>query len=201
MIMKMHSYISVNGYLQSVSSQCEELFSQLYAATSAVGGWDKAVADATARRAELDAIASDSEFGSPSVGTPASIPDATHKSYIDAKTANELRRRLKSGSEDETNGSQQEAMGWVGGGYKPHTLVDHLDESIAALARDWSELDAELVSSGPNKVRWPNNITLKNFAVYQLIPSLVYELEYPRTNRCVCSLNTACGSAFESCVT
>ena len=92
-------------------------------------------------------------------------------------------------------------MGWVGGGYKPHTLVDHLDESIAALARDWSELDAELVSSGPNKVRWPNNITLKNFAVYQLIPSLVYELEYPRTNRCVCSLNTACGSAFESCVT
>jgi sterol O-acyltransferase len=66
-----------------------------------------------------------------------------------------------------------------------HTLVDHPDEEISTLARELSELESELTSSGPNRVQWPENITYKNFAVYQLIPTLVYELEYPRTDRCV----------------
>ena len=67
-----------------------------------------------------------------------------------------------------------------------HPLVDHPRASLAALAREWSELDAELVSSsGPQGVRWPANVSLRDFALYQLTPVLVYELEYPRTNRCV----------------
>jgi len=51
------------------------------------------------------------------------------------------------------------------------------------MAKDYSELEGELSSSGPFRVTYPNNITMKNFAVYQLIPTLVYELEYPRTDR------------------
>ena len=46
-------------------------------------------------------------------------------------------------------------------------------------------MEAELVSTGPEYVRWPDNVTWKNFAVYMLIPTLVYELEYPRTERYV----------------
>ncbi|TFY75945.1 hypothetical protein EWM64_g8065, partial [Hericium alpestre] len=66
---------------------------------------------------------------------------------------------------------------------KPHPLVDHPDEAIAAMAAEYSDMDGELVSTGPEYVRWPENITFKNFAVYLLIPTLVYDLEYPRTNR------------------
>jgi len=65
----------------------------------------------------------------------------------------------------------------------PGALVDHPDPEISALATEYFEFASELVSSGPERVRWPENITLKNFAVYQLIPTFVYELEFPRTNR------------------
>jgi sterol O-acyltransferase len=64
-----------------------------------------------------------------------------------------------------------------------HPLVDHPDDLLSALARELSELEGELVSSGPQYVHWPANISAQNFAVYQLIPTLVYELEYPRTDR------------------
>ncbi|KXN87421.1 putative sterol O-acyltransferase 1 [Leucoagaricus sp. SymC.cos] len=64
-----------------------------------------------------------------------------------------------------------------------HPLVSHPDPSISALAKEYSDLQAELVSLGPERVSWPNNITWKNFAVYQLIPTLIYELEYPRTKQ------------------
>jgi len=55
--------------------------------------------------------------------------------------------------------------------------------SSRARKKDYSELQGELTSPGPLFVKWPNNISWKNFAVYQLIPTLVYELEYPRTDR------------------
>ncbi|PCH44439.1 MBOAT-domain-containing protein [Wolfiporia cocos MD-104 SS10] len=63
------------------------------------------------------------------------------------------------------------------------TLAHHPDPKIADLAHEHAELETELTSSGPQLVRWPANITLKNFAVYMAIPTLVYELEYPRTDR------------------
>jgi sterol O-acyltransferase len=58
----------------------------------------------------------------------------------------------------------------------------HPDSQISALSAEYSELESELVGSGPQRVRWPEDITFKNFVVYQLIPSLVYELEFPRTH-------------------
>ncbi|KAJ3491381.1 hypothetical protein NLI96_g769 [Meripilus lineatus] len=65
----------------------------------------------------------------------------------------------------------------------PHPLVDHPDERISSLAKEYTEMEGELTGIGPEYVRWPENITYKNFAVYQLVPTLVYELEYPRTDR------------------
>jgi sterol O-acyltransferase len=65
----------------------------------------------------------------------------------------------------------------------PHVLVDHPDKSISNLARDLSEMEVELTSTGKNQVRWPANLTWWNYIDYQLLPTLVYELEYPRTER------------------
>ncbi|TFY66256.1 hypothetical protein EVG20_g4836 [Dentipellis fragilis] len=174
MLMKMHSYMNTNGYLQWVSQHTKELLVQLRNETSRVGD-------------------SSTDAGTPPIGTPP-LQDGSvvHRSYLDGPTAIALRNRLKAVAQPASSGdgSPRPASPSSDGsdhdklqGAIPHPLVDHPDEVVAALATEYSELDAELVSTGPEYVRWPENITLKNFAVYQLIPTLVYELEYPRTNR------------------
>lgn len=64
-------------------------------------------------------------------------------------------------------------------------LAHHPNSQIADLAREHAELEEELTSTGPERVRWPANVTYKNFVTYMLIPTLVYEPEYPRTDRLV----------------
>ncbi|KAA1470302.1 MBOAT-domain-containing protein [Dentipellis sp. KUC8613] len=196
MLMKMHSYMNTNGYLQWVSQQSKELLVQLREETARVGGWEQALSDAKAHRAELNngnVTDSSTDASTPPVGTPP-LPDGSvvHRSYLDGPTAIALRNRLKAvaqpgssadGSPRPASPSSDVSDHDKPHGVIPHPLVDHPDEAIAALATEYSELDGELVSTGPEYVRWPENITFKNFAVYQLIPTLVYELEYPRTNR------------------
>ncbi|KAJ1549185.1 hypothetical protein HK405_008309, partial [Cladochytrium tenue] len=46
-----------------------------------------------------------------------------------------------------------------------------------------SELDALRPDLVRSNVQFPNNITFVNFAYYMLVPTLVYEIEYPRTTR------------------
>ncbi|KAF8239405.1 hypothetical protein L208DRAFT_1456544 [Tricholoma matsutake] len=204
MIMKMHSYITVNGQLQYATFQSRSLLNDLREATCSAGGWDQAILDARTRRAEADALAgmTSSSHGTPDY-TPSRTPDTlegSSTSYTDAATAVALRKRLAAVS-SATNGnisvvdapipdshernweSQSETSNDDHTPFAPHPLVDHPDERIADIAKDYSELQSELTSPGPSYVHWPNNITLKNFAVYQLIPTLVYELEYPRTDR------------------
>ncbi|KAH9840045.1 MBOAT-domain-containing protein [Rhodofomes roseus] len=62
-------------------------------------------------------------------------------------------------------------------------LAHHPNSQIADLAREHAELEEELTSPGPQRIRWPENVTYKNFVTYMMIPTLVYELEYPRTDR------------------
>ncbi|EPT00989.1 hypothetical protein FOMPIDRAFT_149567 [Fomitopsis schrenkii] len=62
-------------------------------------------------------------------------------------------------------------------------LAHHPNPQIADLAREHAELEEELTSPGPERIRWPANVTTKNFMTYMLIPTLVYELEYPRTDK------------------
>ena len=45
MIMKMHSYMTMNRYLQYASQQSAETMTQLCDATVCVGGWEKAIYD------------------------------------------------------------------------------------------------------------------------------------------------------------
>ncbi|KAH9040455.1 MBOAT, membrane-bound O-acyltransferase family-domain-containing protein [Lactarius pseudohatsudake] len=178
MLMKMHSYMATNGYLKQVSQQSTELLSQLRDATSRAGGWDKAISEATKRREALE-----HETDSISTGTTTSsivtpeLSDGVSSSYVQVHDPAVLRNRLTQVTEPApiTDDKPKDLT--------PRALVDHPDPEISALATEYLELESELVSSGPERVRWPENITLKNFAVYQLIPTLVYELEFPRTNK------------------
>lgn len=227
MVMKMHSYITVNGQMQDITRQSQNLRSKLEKATESVGGWEKAVKVAQEKQAELEADTSSTntphnELNDKSstpvpIGTPV-VPEGASTSFVDAKTANQLRKRLASvAAQAHQNGSRlnghltpssaelpsvqmvhklQTRDGTDPASYivpdnnpelpegvLPNPLVHHPDHQVSALAKDYSELQAELVSSGPIHVKWPANISWKNFALYQLIPSLVYELEYPRTDR------------------
>ncbi|EGN96816.1 hypothetical protein SERLA73DRAFT_58578 [Serpula lacrymans var. lacrymans S7.3] len=200
MIMKMHSYMTINGYLQHVSTRSKELLEDIRRVTLEVGGWDQALSDAKARHeeTETDAHTTDSNGISTPNDTPAERDGNTVKSFTDAPTAAALRHRLVAISGSGNTGVStpsvdptfmQESSSPNGNhDYEiddppAYMLVDHPDERISALAKEYKELDSELVSTGPSRVRWPENISIKNFALYQLTPTLVYELEYPRTDR------------------
>lgn len=184
MIMKMHSYTSVNGYLQWISGQSKEALKRLENATDNAGGWDRAVIAARAHRAELDATIQRANSGT---STPLESSAVLNGSYFDVSAASVLRQRLLSATPTEEPISRDVSRSGSPVLEPPstttHVLIDHPDEEISKLALEYSELEYELVSTGPEHVKWPNNISWKNFAVYQLIPTLVYELEFPRTDR------------------
>ncbi|KAG1746524.1 MBOAT, membrane-bound O-acyltransferase family-domain-containing protein [Suillus paluster] len=197
MIMKMYSYVSVNGYLQWISRRSLDVLAELKCATARVGGMEQALHDATSKRAEAEAARRVAESHADDVLTPMETctPDAEGalmKSFTDVKTAAALRRRLAAFSEspDGSLETERDGVNENGGGTEKVeeasvacVLSYHPDELIAGLAKEFLDLDSELVSTGPEQVRWPENVTYWNFAVYQLIPTLVYELEYPRTDR------------------
>lgn len=137
---------------------------------------------------------------SPDSNTPSSTPDVPEgstTSYTDAMTATALRKRLAAvslateGNIAVIDASKAKAVPEkkpVTGNIQsylrqPHPLVDHHDKRIAEMAMDYSDLQSELTSQGPECVTWPNNITIRDFARFHLFPTLVYELEYPRTDR------------------
>ena len=201
MLMKMHSYMATNGYLRHASQQSAEILAQLRAATLRVGGWEKAIAEAKRRQEDLERETDTDSTGTGPSPSPSGNLQLTggdlSTSYVEVPSAATLRNRLKRVVETETTSET------VFDDAKPkditsHLLVNHPDPQISALATELSELDSELVSSGPERVHWPENITFKNFAVYQLIPTLVYELEYPRTKRYVVGHGDGC-SLFIMC--
>ncbi|KAJ7577046.1 MBOAT, membrane-bound O-acyltransferase family-domain-containing protein [Mycena floridula] len=182
MIMKMHSYMAVNGYLQDVTTQSQLVLDDLRQAAELEGGWEKAISDSKERRAEADAATGMSDTTS---STPAGTPPLLQAALIDANAASALRNRLNAISNNKLPTESRDSLAFddtrIPTPLHPHPLIDHPSEHISNLAKEFSELQGELISSGPEQIVWPNNITLKNFVVYQLIPTLVYELEYPRT--------------------
>lgn len=187
MIMKMHSYMYVNGYLSFVAKDATALLKKLEHEAERVGGWEKAMMAAKSHQQELDAATQRTDSGTETPeGSPA-IYEGTAKSYMDVSAASVLRQRLVSTNKIEEISSQDVSRSSSPAPepivVTPHTLVDHPDQELSRLAKEYSELEAELSSTGPEQVRWPANIGWKKFAVYQLIPTLVYELEYPRTEK------------------
>lgn len=220
MVMKMHSYMAVNGNLQVVLEQTKKLTDTLHkVATSTSGSFEKAVAEAISHKASLVPSDDGSEKSLNTEelsGTPEPEADAsgeTRSAYVDLDTANALKQRLSVVAEptaatvSDTISTTSEGLRKraLAGATEKHVadtneqeddpdnnendpirlLTNHPDHQVSDLAKDIIELQGELRSTGPYPVQYPNNITLKNFAVYQLIPSLVYQLEYPRTEKYV----------------
>ncbi|KAF5387329.1 hypothetical protein D9757_005730 [Collybiopsis confluens] len=214
MIMKMHSYMTVNGYLTWVSEESDKVLGELRKVTEVEGGgWDRSIAVAKEHRAAVDyqsSASASTESLTPSrmssdsppvAGTPP-IPLGVQASYVDPETARALRQRLAFISDDNgvVNADSKDVVEGLGPSitYKktddesdkhptsplsPHPLVDHPNPDISTLAKGYTELQGELTSTGPLYVAYPENLTAKNLAVYMLIPTLVYQLEYPRTNK------------------
>lgn len=187
--MKMHSYMNINGYLSHVNQQAQAVMDQLRQATLKLGSWEDAIAAAKSSRHERERAAHSSEDEAPTNDGPiADSPTQAANGQADAT----LRKRNNATKDALVASVNPDQVVTTGNRVlspdevlkpAPHPLVDHPDEAIASLAREFSELDSELISSGPEYVRWPHTITLKNFATYMIIPTLVYELEYPRTER------------------
>lgn len=226
MIMKMHSYMSTNGELDLVNRKSQEVHAELQKATEEVGGWEKALA---AAKENKERVVAEEARDAKEAGTIAGVqidngaitPGGTTTSFIDAKDAANLRRRLAAAVNGEasldgsaptsTSSSSSSSVAEPSASSAPRStkvettgnriippastpltapsdtlvLTYHPSEKVSALARAHAELESELTSSGPARVRWPENISLRDFALYQLTPTLVYELEYPRTERCV----------------
>ena len=64
----------------------------------------------------------------------------------------------------------------------PNVLSYSSDEKIAVLARNIDMMEDELRSNGSNGLVWPQNVTYRNYFEYMFFPTLVYQLEYPRTD-------------------
>lgn len=64
-----------------------------------------------------------------------------------------------------------------------HPLSFHPDDRISGLAKNVDAQRLELTSTGVKRTVWPENVTYWNFTDYLLVPTLVYELEYPRTTQ------------------
>ncbi|KAG6891594.1 hypothetical protein C0992_002632 [Termitomyces sp. T32_za158] len=166
MIMKMHSYMTVNGHLQRSEMQSEVVLEKIGQAIKLVGGWEAASRDAMGNRLETEPTADIGALAemTPTPGTP-NVPEGSTSSYTDVATANALRRRLgKVSQSTEDNISvtdiQEKHNAHAGTQAMPQVLVDHPDEQIAELAREYSDLQSELTSPGPSYVTWPHNITL-----------------------------------------
>ena len=200
MIMKMHSYTTVNCYLHDVSQRSQRVLAHLRSLVEdpSIGGWDKAFIDAKAyfesnsRETSLEA--------EPDLHIGARGAEVVMISSLPAsQPADALRRRLLTAP----NGAVVELGAPVVEDASPNSsgpstpnafpldlastmisvLCHHPSQEIASAAHEFLELDAELVSTGTERVRYPQNLTWKNFCTYMLIPTLVYELEYPRTDR------------------
>ncbi|EKM81745.1 hypothetical protein AGABI1DRAFT_105226 [Agaricus bisporus var. burnettii JB137-S8] len=181
MVMKMHSYLTVNGHLRHVSEQSRLLFRRLQEATVKFGGMEQALKDAVIP--ECSRMSEGNSVDTTRSGTP-EVPEGSSATYIDPASAVMLRKRLNAmAAELDSNNPIHISDMKERTQPQQHPLISHPDPVISALARDYSDLQMELISRESGLVTWPQNISWKNFAEYQLIPTLVYELEYPRTNK------------------
>lgn len=195
MIMKMHSYISVNGYLHDISERSRRILAHLRSLTEdpSIGGWDKALLDAKSHL-ETSSSETHSEAESDSQINARGSEVVIVSLLPDPQPADSLRHRLVTAQNsavvelgapvDDSTTPDSSGIDLLSLTPTPVSiLVHHPSQGIASVAHEFLELDAELVSIGTERVRYPHNLTWKNFCTYMLIPTLVYELEYPRTDR------------------
>ncbi|GJJ11249.1 hypothetical protein Clacol_005481 [Clathrus columnatus] len=181
MIMKVHSYIAHNGYLSNITRNSLKLEKKLQKLTSEVGGWDEAIKQADLNRRISQGLPDESTLNG-KLTSP--VPEGANAKFFDNSNPVTLRKRLIAATESlQTQSSSIGALPSPILTVEGHPLAYHPDQRIADLARNIIEMRSELVSSGPAQVRWPENISWANYWDYLLVPSLVYDIEFPRTDR------------------
>lgn len=173
MLMKVHSYLAHNGALSEKRIDLRKAQRALDAAVEEKGGWSRVLYLASQEATHENAV---------------SVQDS---SPTKETFGEQLHHRRKSSDRRNSNGDivgvaeHAREASLVGGNPEdpkdPRRLVDFSDERIYNLANDCVDLQEELTSSGKEAVVWPANVTSWNYIDYLLVPSLVYELEYPRT--------------------
>lgn len=168
MLMKMHSYIAFNGAASEKALKLKKAKAQLDAAVEDKGGWAKVTAEAEHESLQRESESHDVDNSAVANGelSPlhASESGLRHRRKSSDRGA---RSAFKTGSADNIDALK---------------LVDYSDERIHKLANECADLEEELTSPGPEGTRYPDNLTYANYLDYLLIPTLVYELEYPRTS-------------------
>ncbi|CAE6417478.1 unnamed protein product [Rhizoctonia solani] len=177
MLMKTYSYVATNGYLSDLARKRVLTEDQLRKSTELVRGYEVVLAEAK----EATLQSPDTQSVTP-IGTPLSDKEA----ILDQA---KLRQRLNSTEQvkKEDNILPPKTSSYLPTGdvpeLPPHPLVHHPSSNIAALAQSLTHMDRELTSTGKSRIRFPNNISYANFLDFQMVPTLCYELEYPRTER------------------
>ena len=168
--MKVHSYLAYNGALSEKYILWRRSVIELDKAIEAAGGWSK-----TLYGASQEAISRESN------GSPLSNGGEYTPSIANLGGTELHRRRKNSTSKIPPVSEDQHVLVDNEDPKDPRRLVDYSDETISNLANDCVDLQEELTSGGTETIMWPANVTFGNYIDYLLIPTLVYELTYPRT--------------------
>lgn len=157
MLMKQHSYAFYNGHLSTAYKQRRHLLQQLH---------------------QLDRI---SPVQSPSqTEPPPSALSTTHLSKVPSALG--IRERRLSAADFEKSAEDMDSIAAAIQSGRP---LDHEQVQVFERLIKW-EIDAltdELKGKASNPDRfYPNNLTLRNHYEYIVLPTVVYELEYPRSD-------------------
>lgn len=190
--------------LQAERSQLSELVE------SQPGGREAALQDAAENQASLKALEAASPAGTPGATTPVAFagtsqagagsprsgtPDPDHGGHLRRRSIGaNLRVNKKKGRIAEESLPRPDPDLPHGTSLEPaHEITPHstqqpsplawsTNEKIAILARNIDAMQEELKSNGAKGLVWPQNVTYSHFLDYLFIPTLVYQLEYPRTS-------------------
>ncbi|KAN0063718.1 Sterol O-acyltransferase 2 (Sterol-ester synthase 2) [Thecaphora frezii] len=238
MMMKIHSYMAVNGNMadsfhrmRRLEKVLEERVAEAEGGEAGPGeeqlkaAWNRAIVKARVNAGQGEALAqkcresgegwSDLELqrgssttrlrrrpaaaastGAKAVsdpGQPASgISKEEHKKIHEQIQAQQKEQRLRASSGDAQPPKAEAASRESHLIRDPHPLSTHPDSLISDVAREIEVLREDLLSANLSDVSepgiikqetvvWPENVTYANFWDYLLVPTLVYELSYPRT--------------------
>ena len=180
MLMKTYSYVATNGYLSDLARKRTLTEDQLRKSVELVGGYEEALAQVPA---EVDSPTAP-DTGTLSV-TPIGTPLSDREGPVDQ---NQLRHRLSAAEPvKKEHAALPKTSSYIPASDAPplpaHPLINHPSSTISLLAQNLTEMNLELTSTGKNRVKFPENISYANFLDFQMVPTLCYELEYPRTER------------------
>ncbi|BGP16086.1 hypothetical protein JCM10213_007535 [Rhodosporidiobolus nylandii] len=199
LLMKIHSYCATVGEMSERNRQLKKDEKTLSSLLDSHGGrrkvesearaaWEKACAEtpslsSTPSSSSLLAPPSSSSAASSSTNTDDESSGPRSRAHQDQLRQRLVRRRSsdrggrRGGAEFASRPSKDEAPH-----EGPETLTWHPDAEISAVAIRVAEARDALTSEGVEKVRFPENVIWANFVDYLLVPTLVYELEYPRAD-------------------